>query len=294
MKKIKVTIGLMVYNEEKYLKKSLELLTSHDCGDYDIEIIIGDNASSDKTPEIINDFTRLDDRIKYIKRNKNIGAIGNFDDIVRRARGEYFVLAAGHDLWSENYIKDLVSALDSDEDAVIAYAPTVWIDEYGEKSPKKSGFIDTSGINVVSRFTLSLLTDQHPIYGLIRMKALKQTRISVPVFISPALILAELSLIGTFIVVQNTVWYRRESRHIESRSERMSRYGRILFNKERKMILPHWFIPWYYLKVIWISDMTFLVKIKLFLSLFNLFIKNSNAMFWDVLDLLKIIQKKSG
>ncbi len=292
MNKIKVTVGLMVYNEEKYLKESLKMLTSHDYGNYLVEIIIGDNASTDRSSEIINEFTKQDERIKHIKRNKNIGAIGNFDDIVRCAQGEYFVLAGGHDLWSDSYIKDLVDSLDNDRYAVIAFAPTVWINKDGCISSKKSGFVDTSGKNEVTRFTLSLLTDQHPIYGLIRLKALKKTRISVQVFISTALILAELSLIGTFVVVPNAVWFRRENRQIESRFERMTRYGRILFYTKRKMILPHWLIPWHYLKVIWLSKVTFFVKVKLFLACFNLFIKYSNSMLRDIFDLYKLLRFK--
>ena len=106
----KLTIGLMVYNEADYLDKTFESIFSQDIDNY--EILVGNNASTDGSSEIIDKWAKKYPEIVHIKRPFNIGALQNWNDIIERARGEYFVLAGGHDLWSPTYLKSLIDYLD--------------------------------------------------------------------------------------------------------------------------------------------------------------------------------------
>ncbi len=230
MEDIKITIGLMVYNEEKYLKKSLEMLTSHDYGNCPVEIIIGDNASTDRSSEMINEFSRQDDRIKYIKRKKNIGAIENFNDIVKQAAGEYFVLAGGHDLWSSNYIKKLSSALDNNPKAVISFSRTQWIDEDDNKVDIPTSILDTSGMSGIEKFVSLMFANQHYLYGMIRTDSMKKTRLQKEIIGSGEIFLQELAQLGDFILVEGEYWYRRLNRKKETTIDRFKRYSEILFS----------------------------------------------------------------
>ena len=72
-----VSIGMPVYNGERYLEKSLVALLDQDYGNF--ELIISDNASTDRTPEICRAFVAKDGRVSYSRNDTNIGAVKNFN-----------------------------------------------------------------------------------------------------------------------------------------------------------------------------------------------------------------------
>lgn len=102
----KVSIGLPVYNGEKYLDQSLCSLLSQSYKN--IEIIVSDNASTDTTSEICQKYSEQDDRIIYHRQNKNMGPLWNFNYVLRQASGEYFMWCAHDDLWDKGWISTLV------------------------------------------------------------------------------------------------------------------------------------------------------------------------------------------
>ena len=72
----KITIGLPVYNGEKFIKKCIESILNQTFLDF--ELLISDNASTDSTSEICNEYASKDKRIRYSCNLKNIGGIENF------------------------------------------------------------------------------------------------------------------------------------------------------------------------------------------------------------------------
>ena len=71
-----VSIGLPVYNGEKFLKKRIDSILNQTYENF--ELIISDNASTDNTRKICESYTKQDSRIRYVCQQKNIGAIENF------------------------------------------------------------------------------------------------------------------------------------------------------------------------------------------------------------------------
>jgi len=287
----KITIGLMVRNEEEHLAKTLDSILEQSFADY--EILIADNASDDGTKQIAEKYIRIEKRIKYHRQIKNIGAIENYNWLVRNARGCYFVLAGAHDIWPLNYLESLSAALDSDENAVLAYAPTIWIDE--EDNPvkeKKTGFIDTSGRSIVQRFNMMIWTDQHALYGVFRLGTLQDTRLQLQILGSGAVLLAELSLTGTFIVVPETNWYRRMVRDTESREQRLSRYAKALFTTGKMPKFPHWRVPLAYYGAVLRAKTGLVNKVALFLSVSNVFLEFGSSFVMDVKDAIKSLFSK--
>ena len=280
-----VTIGLMVYNEEKYIAETLESILQQDFSDY--EIIIKDNASDDNTSKIAQDFANRNSKIRHRRHVRNIGALPNFNSLVMAANGKYFVLAAAHDLWSKNYLTALVEALEKTPDAVLAYARTVWIDEKGNSIGKPAGFIDTSGYNAVARFNLIMWSTHHLVYGLYRLSALRKTRIQLVMFGKLIIMLGELSVLGSFIVVPQATWYRRMNRKPETHEEKMKRYSTLLFSKKRKFILPHWGIPIKYFISILKMDVNFITRLALIMSIFSSLVLFSKVMIADVFTIFR-------
>ena len=98
----KVTIGLPVYNGEQFLAQSIETLLGQTFTDF--ELVISDNASTDRTEEICRKFAEADARILYSRNDRNVGGMNNANLTVDRARGEYYRLAAHDDyakVWKE-------------------------------------------------------------------------------------------------------------------------------------------------------------------------------------------------
>lgn len=83
-----VSVGLPVYNGERYLAAAVDTILGQTFEDF--ELIIADNASTDGTAAIARDFAKRDARVRYVRNATNIGAIANFNLVFKLARGEYF------------------------------------------------------------------------------------------------------------------------------------------------------------------------------------------------------------
>ena len=227
----KITVGLLVFNEDSYLQKSLENICA--VAPKDCEILIGNNASIDNSSEIIDAFALRDSRIIHIKRDINVGALENWRDLVMRATGEYFVLAGGHDLWVGDYLGELSRALDNNPEAVISYSKTEWIDDEGRVIDRKEPIVDTSGMKPFACFVSVFFMNQHPLYGMIRLSALRKTRLQLDIIGSGEILLQELVQQGDFIIVEGIAWRRRMVRRSEASLERLKRYSCVLFPEGR-------------------------------------------------------------
>lgn len=97
---IKVSIIVLSYNQEKYIKQCIESILCQKVN-YKIEIIIGDDASSDNTPTILSKYHVChSDKIKLVLRSENIGATANALNLLCMAKGEYIAFIEGDDFWS--------------------------------------------------------------------------------------------------------------------------------------------------------------------------------------------------
>jgi glycosyltransferase involved in cell wall biosynthesis len=83
-----VSIGVPVYNGERYLRTALQSVLDSTFQDW--EVIISDNASTDGTMAIIEEFMARDPRIRLNRNATNIGALPNFNLVADAARGTYF------------------------------------------------------------------------------------------------------------------------------------------------------------------------------------------------------------
>lgn len=114
----KVSIVVPCYNVEQYLEKCLESLIKQTFKD--IEIILVNDGSSDSTPEIINEFSKLDARIKVITQ-ENQGLSSARNNGVNKANSEYITFIDSDDWVDENYIERLYnSAVQNNCDIAVA------------------------------------------------------------------------------------------------------------------------------------------------------------------------------
>lgn len=113
-----VTIGLPVFNGAATLARALETLVRQDYPN--LQIIISDNASTDTTLDICDEFARRDPRIRIIRKKVNEGAVANFRAVLDAADGEFFMWAAADDYWHPQFISRLVPLLENDPGVGVA------------------------------------------------------------------------------------------------------------------------------------------------------------------------------
>ena len=92
-----VSIGMPVYNGEKYIREALDSLLAQTFTDF--ELIISDNASTDDTGVICREYAARDPRVRYVRQSENRGAMANFQPVLDKARDEYFMWAAANNRW---------------------------------------------------------------------------------------------------------------------------------------------------------------------------------------------------
>ncbi|OAD18829.1 glycosyl transferase, family 2 [Candidatus Thiomargarita nelsonii] len=119
-----------VYNGEKYIRKALDSLLAQTFTDF--ELIISDNASTDNTYSICQEYAQKDSRIKVFRQAENRGAEKNFAYVLYKAKGEYFMWAAYDDKCELDCIEKLVCFLESNPSIMLCTPDVRWIDNNGE------------------------------------------------------------------------------------------------------------------------------------------------------------------
>ncbi|UCD75414.1 MAG: glycosyltransferase family 2 protein [Phycisphaerales bacterium] len=113
-----ISIGLVVRNGEDHLPETIESLLNQTCGDF--ELVIYDNASTDRTPQIARDFTRRDRRVHLVRHSQNIGLVANFAAALDHASAPYFCWAACDDLREPAFLETLLGLLQQNPRAGLA------------------------------------------------------------------------------------------------------------------------------------------------------------------------------
>ena len=247
----RVSIGLPVYNAERYLSLALDSLLQQTFRDF--EIIISDNASTDETESICKEYVNRDSRIRYERNDKNLGAAANFNRVVDLARGEYFKWSAHDDIHLKYFLERCVHALDERKDAVLSFGLYNVIDEQGHHIRTGNKPVDT-GLKEVNKRFISVMQHQlgaPMIWGLIRTEVLRSTPLIATYYKSDLVLLAELSLHGIFVCIPEDLFLHREHANRSVYTRSAHHYVRWLGSKTNKSsTLPMWRALWEYQRAV--------------------------------------------
>ena len=205
-----VSIGLLVYNGGDHLAQTIESLLAQDYANF--ELVISDNASTDRTPDICREYAKKDTRVRYHRNSTNIGAIKNFNQVFKLTSGEYFMWAGDHDLRAPTFISRCMEIMATDQSVVLCCSQTVRVTPDGVQSEIVPPRLDTRGLADTTRFQLVIwsLSYCYQTYGLIRSDALRCTQLFRDTFGPDTVLLAELALLGAFAYVPELLfWMRR-------------------------------------------------------------------------------------
>lgn len=98
-----VSVVLCTYNGEKFLYPQIDSIIAQTY--LNLEIIIVDDASSDNTPFILEEYSRKDSRVKYHINSANIGYNKNFEKAFSLASADYIAISDQDDIWESNKIE---------------------------------------------------------------------------------------------------------------------------------------------------------------------------------------------
>lgn len=204
-----LSVGLPVRNGMPFLEECLLSILNGEFQDY--ELIVCDNASTNGTPDLLAEYAASDERIRWMRNERNIGVARNFNLTFSLARGRYFRWMAADDLHSPGAIARCVEALGRDTDAVLAFPETRVIDSHGNVVEDHDDGDCWSAASAVDRFACSL---QHfglstRVYAVIRTEVLRHSALQGDYPASDLVMQTDLAIRGRFIRIRGEFFYRR-------------------------------------------------------------------------------------
>jgi hypothetical protein len=193
-----LSVGMPVYNAERFIAKALNSLLTQTFTDF--ELLISDNASTDCTEAICREYANSDRRIQYFRNEKNMGAGWNYRRVYSLARGKYYKQAAHDDFCEPTFFKICIDVLERDPTLTVAFTKTRVVDANGKFIEDYECPMRTDDDDPVVRFTDLLLVGHRcfQIFGLHRMSTLQKLPSLGSFAHADRIMLAQLGLEGRF------------------------------------------------------------------------------------------------
>src|SRR6185369_14895611 len=208
----RVSIGMPVFNGEAFLQDAVESLLTQTFSDF--ELVIVDNASTDRTPDICRAFVERDTRVRYHRNPKNIGGGPNFNRAFELANGApYFKWAAHDDRHAPEFLAECVAVLDRRPDVILCHSDIEHIDATGRVFASHDAELPAIGDERPWMRFRNLIISRHfcmDMFGVIRRAALAKTPRIASYVGSDRPMLAELGLMGRFYRVPRVLFQMRD------------------------------------------------------------------------------------
>ncbi len=204
-------IGLPVRNGEKVLAETLNSLLAQRFGD--LELVVVDNASTDATEEIVRSFAAKDGRIGYVRQERDVGILANFNAAFELSRGEYFMWAA-NDLYDPRFLGRCLELLAERPDAVAASTKATEFEPPDILLERLDEDITWDHPDPLHRF-LDFASFRHhslAVYAVMRRAAMARTQLKLPFWGSDRLFLAEMALQGPLLLDDESLFFSRSHR----------------------------------------------------------------------------------
>jgi glycosyltransferase involved in cell wall biosynthesis len=239
--KPRVTVAVPVYNGDRYVSEAIDSILAQTF--WDFEVIICDNASTDRTEEICRGYAVRDPRVTYRRNEVNRGIHRNFTLAARLSRGEYFMWLSHDDKLAPEFLEQCVAALDRDPSVVLAYPKAIDIDDHGNAIAYKEQSLNVSSAKPHERFR-ELIRMEHNCeasLGLIRGDVLRRTEVLGNFADADRVLLAELALHGYYFRVPEYLFLHREHplRETKLNPSRFQRTASLNPGAPAKIVFPH-------------------------------------------------------
>lgn len=282
----RVSIGLPVYNGEEYIVEAIDSIVSQTFTDF--ELVISDNASTDATARICEEYASRDGRIAFHRNDMNRGAAWNYNRVFTLSRGEYFKWASHDDRCEPAFLERCVAALDANPDVVISYPRSTVIDAVGDTIEMEEDDLPLDSPDVVRRFAGCLNPMKlchNVIFGLMRRAVLARTSLIGTYLASDRCLVAELSLHGPFEEIGERLFYRRKhSSNIGVALKDLQFYHP---GKRRRFVMPEWRLFREFLKLVRKAPLPAVEKARLSVAVLRWAAENREEFSWQLKSMVK-------
>lgn len=245
MKAPRISIGLPVYNGEDLVAPEVESLLAQTYTDF--ELIISDNASTDRTGEICRGFAARDPRVRYYRNDSNIGLVRNYNRTLELATGEFFKWCAHDDVHLPRYLEKCLPPLERDPEVILSYPRAVVVGDNNQVLRKLAYPLDTSLARLQFpenrlREILWFNIGSPAIFGITRTNVLRQTPGLGGSYAGDQVLLAELALRGKFFEVPEELMLLGEhsNRSVYANPSRHALAAWLVPSRQGKIIFPSW------------------------------------------------------
>jgi glycosyltransferase involved in cell wall biosynthesis len=219
--KSKITFCLPVYNEERFLWKSVQSILAQ--SEKDCLVYISDNASTDQTPFICEALSSSDSRVKYVRQSRNIGASANFLFLIHACVTEYICFMGAHDLIAISFLASLMPYFQECPNACLVYSQMSSIDAIDAITNSSCGdSIDTRNCSLhAAAWMIQNQLYGNMVYGIYRTEVLRLCHHNIISRGPDHILIQELSLLGSIIHHSEPLYFMRDMTGI-NRSKSMS------------------------------------------------------------------------
>ena len=124
-----ISVIMSVYNQEKFLSESIESILCQ--SERNFEFLIIDDGSSDSSYDLIQNYSKIDDRIKLFKNSKNLGLTKSLNKILKKAKGKYIARMDADDISIDSRLKEELSVFTENKNIGVVFSLCQIIDSDG-------------------------------------------------------------------------------------------------------------------------------------------------------------------
>jgi glycosyltransferase involved in cell wall biosynthesis len=175
---MKVSILIPTLNRQALLRESLNSARRQTHGD--IEILVSDNGSTDRTREFVAEVTAIDPRVRLLTTNPIPEIVSNFNHLIQQSRGDAFCFLPDDDRLLPQFVERLLAPLAAAPDLVASFCDHWIITPGGERLPESSerhsrhyGRLDLPAGRIADPLTVALHQSLTVPFALYRASALR-------------------------------------------------------------------------------------------------------------------------
>jgi glycosyltransferase involved in cell wall biosynthesis len=225
----RASLAVPVRNGEAFLRRCLDSALAQEFEDF--EVVVSDNASDDRTPEILAEYAARDPRVRVFSNESDIGLIENVNRVFHLSRGGYFRWLGADDWIEPGYLARCVAALDAHPEAVgvttgfrahLDSGESRWEDYRGEVADAPD---PARRLGRMLWFFHASDLYYDPVYSLFRREALARTQLIRVMTCADMMLACELCLQGPLVHLPEPLSHRRRAyQEFEDRTWLMKRY----------------------------------------------------------------------
>lgn len=281
----RVSVGMPAYNAETWIEAAIESILRQSLSDF--EFIISDNGSTDRTAELCQSYAERDSRIRFLRSERNRGAVWNFNHVLAQATAPYFKWASANDLCHPDFLDACVRVLEQDSRVVLAYPRSALFTDDPERGEPYDDDLGLEMDDPCARFMrfIERIRLNNVMMGVMRRDAIRATPQEQCFLGSDVVMMAALTLAGRFHQVPRTMFYRRMD-EASATSLRSARELRRHYDpaKADRMIFQVWRARLEYFRAVRHGPLHWRQKLRLYRYLARTTISMRGTLWQDTVD----------